>query len=75
MTDQQHNDRRVRLSGMWRHTDKNGQPYYSGSLGGGKLLMFPVKEKKGYNSPDANLFLVPLEENKSEQADNSAAYF
>ena len=37
--------------------------------------MFPVKEKKGDNSPDANLYLVPLEEKKSEQADNSAADF
>lgn len=56
------NDRRVRLSGMWRNTDKNGNPYYSGTLGGGKLLMFPAKEKKGDSSPDANLYLVPIEE-------------
>ena len=53
-------DHRVRLSGMWRHTDKNGKPYYSGSLGGGKLLMFPVKEKSE-NGPDANLYIVPAE--------------
>lgn len=62
------NDRRVRLSGMWRHTDKNGKPYYSGTLGGGKLLMFPVKEKTE-NGPDANLYLVPIEQKEKPAAE------
>ena len=41
MTDK--NETRIRLSGMWQNKTADGETYFSGSLGDGKLLMFKNK--------------------------------
>ena len=41
MTDK--NETRIRLSGMWQNKTADGETYFSGPLGDGKLLMFKNK--------------------------------
>ena len=54
------NKDKVFLSGLWRHTSKKGQTYYSGTLGGGRLLVFANNRKKTEESPDLMLYLAPV---------------
>ena len=37
----------IRLSGLWENTSENGEKYYAGNLGSGKLMMFrnPYSDK------------------------------
>ena len=44
MTDK--NETRIRLSGMWQNKTSDGETYFSGSLGDGKLLMFKKQVRR-----------------------------
>ena len=57
MTDK--NDTRIRLSGMWQNKTSDGETYFSGSLGDGKLLMFKNKYAEKESDPKWRLYLVP----------------
>ncbi len=59
------NGGRIRISGLWREKATNGQEYLSGSLGSFKVLIFPVREKKGPNGPDFELFLTAAEKQQT----------
>lgn len=48
---------RVRLTGLWKNTDKNGNPYLSGSAGMAKIMIFPNTRKVGEKDPDYYLDL------------------
>jgi len=52
----------VKLTGLWKNTDKEGKIYLSGSLGGVKVLVFPNAFKKAEKDPDYNLFFAPKED-------------
>lgn len=52
----------INATGLWLQKDKNGNSYMSGSLGGVRVLIFKVKEKKGENSPDYTLCFAPNEQ-------------
>jgi len=51
------NNEMVKLTSLWVGQDKHGEPYYSGPMGDGKLMIFknPYKEKE--NQPDLNVFI------------------
>lgn len=55
------NERRIYLSGLWLETSKNGEKYFTGSMGqNGKLLIFKnSKREESSKQPDYNLYLVP----------------
>jgi uncharacterized protein (DUF736 family) len=51
----------INLTGLWKHTSKNGTEYLSGRIGGAKVMIFPVKDKKSDKSPDYTLCLTEFE--------------
>lgn len=65
----------VKLTGLWKNTDKEGKPYLSGTLGGVKVFVFPNKYKTTADGkePDYNLFFTPntSKENKSKPENRS----
>ncbi len=57
----------VNVCGLWLNESKNGEKYFSGSLGNMNVLIFKVKEKKSEKSPDYTLCIAPREQ-KDKQA-------
>jgi uncharacterized protein (DUF736 family) len=45
-----------RIGAMWRHTDKRGKQYLSGTVGDLKIVIFPNTQKAGERSPDFIVF-------------------
>lgn len=50
----------IRLTGLWRQ-ERDGRSHLSGSLGGGRLLVFPNERKANERDPDFVVYLVPAE--------------
>lgn len=59
----------IPLTGLWMRTDKNGNTYYTGSLGNARLMVFKNNRKENDNQPDYIMFLT--ENKKREEPDNS----
>jgi hypothetical protein len=59
----------IKLTGLWLNT-KDGKQYFSGSLGGAKVLIFKNDYKKEDKHPDYNLFLVKKEK-REDAADET----
>lgn len=57
----------IYVTGLWKNKDKNGNMYLSGLMGGVRVLVFPVKEKKSEKSPDYSLCFAPNEEQTKPQ--------
>jgi len=57
----------IKMGGLWENKDKNGDIYYSGSLGNGRVMIFKNKYKEKENQPAYNLFIA---ENKKEDSDS-----
>lgn len=51
----------IRLTGLWRNETQDGRPYMAGSLGGGRVVIFPNDRKSGERDPDFVVYLVPGE--------------
>jgi len=60
-------DNLIEATGLWVNKAKDGSTYYSGYLGGMKLLVFPNRNKEpGSNQPD---FRLCVGKNKKRQED------
>ena len=54
----------VKLTGVWRHKDKNGNTYLSGALSGiSQLVILPNAYKRNDKDPD---YLVYINESKKK---------
>lgn len=51
----------INATGLWKQKDKAGNTYLTGMMGGVRVLIFPVKEKKSDKSPDYSLCFAPNE--------------
>lgn len=63
----------IKVCGLWLNESKNGK-YFSGTLGGIKILIFKNQYKKEDKHPDYNLFFAPKEDKRgggSSGGDNS----
>ena len=50
----------LKVGGLWKNTDKNGNDCFSGDFTfGTKMLVFKNTFKKQENEPDFNVFLSP----------------
>ena len=59
----------IRVGGLWKNKDRNGNTYLAGNLGGLRVMIFPVTEKRGEKSPD---YSICFDENKpKEQQDKN----
>ena len=53
---------KIKLTGLWKNTSKDGQTYYSGSLSPTvRVLVFKNNFKKEDRDPDLVLYLAPAE--------------
>jgi uncharacterized protein (DUF736 family) len=59
----------VEIGGLWENETRDGETYYSGSLGQAKLLVFRNKNKKSSKHPDFNIFVAPKVRKQAEQKD------
>jgi len=41
-----------KIGALWQKNDKNGQPYFSGIIGGKSVIVFKNKYKQASNHPD-----------------------
>ena len=48
----------IRLTGLWENS-KDGKRWLSGSLGGGRLMIYRNENKKNEKEPDFNVYLYP----------------
>ena len=56
---------RIKLTGLWQNTDKNGNTYYAGNLSPTvRLLIFKNNFKQGERDPDLIVYLTPAEKKK-----------
>ena len=46
------------IMGMWENTDKRGNKYLSGNLGGIRVLIFKNTYKQGEREPDYRLYIA-----------------
>lgn len=63
----------INATGLWKNKDKNGNTYLTGLMGGVRVLVFPVKEKKSDKHPDYTLCFTanePQEAKPSEPEEN-----
>jgi hypothetical protein len=47
----------IRVMGLWENTDKRGNKYLSGSIGGVRVMIFANTFKQGEREPDYRLFI------------------
>ena len=60
----------IKITGLWENKDKNGNTYYSGTMGSSKvIIMKNTFKKEGSNQPDWNFCIA---ENK-KKSDNKEA--
>lgn len=56
----------INATGLWKQKDKNGNVYLTGLMGGVRVLIFPIKEKKSDKSPDYSMCFAPNEPKESQ---------
>lgn len=56
----------IRLGGLWRN-EKDGRTYLSGKLGNVQVFIFPVREKRGENSPDYDLCIAEVKPREEQR--------
>ena len=49
----------IQLTGLWLNQSKSGEKYFSGNLGGAKVLIFKNKHKTEEKHPDYQLYIAP----------------
>ena len=55
---------KIKLTGLWKETSKDGQEYLSGGMvPGAKLLIFQNKFKSKPSDPDYIAYLAPKKDN------------
>lgn len=49
----------IKATGLWLNTDKEGNKYFSGSLGNARVVIFKNNFKEeGSNEPDYNMYFA-----------------
>tara|TARA_Y100000310_G_scaffold271169_1_gene285536 strand:- start:2409 stop:2633 length:225 start_codon:yes stop_codon:yes gene_type:complete len=60
----------LKLGGLWKNTDKNGNEYFSGNYTyGTKLLIYINTFKERDNEPDYILYITKQEKKNSSDSD------
>ena len=61
---------KIKLTGLWKSTDKSGNTYYAGNLSPTvRLLVFKNTYKQGERDPDLVAYLVPAEKKRASAGD------
>ena len=62
------NNVKIPLGGLWANQMKDGSMYFSGSLGQGKIVIFPNGYKEKETDPDYKMYICP----KPKKNENSS---
>ena len=63
---------KLKLTGLWKNQDKNGETYLAGNLTPtARLVIFPNGFKNGDRDPDLIAYLVPAEKKLAPSADSA----
>lgn len=68
----------IKITGLWRNTDKQGNKYLSGNLNAiTNLMVMPntFKKEGDTKSPDFFVYIAPKEKEKSETKNDSSLDF
>ncbi len=59
-------DNKVRLTGLWKNTDKQGNIFLTGTINpsAGVMILPNTFKKPGENGPDFYLYIVPKEKDE-----------
>ena len=49
---------KIKLGSLWRREDSHGTPYWTGSLGEARLLVFTRVKKGDRDEPDLDIYIV-----------------
>ena len=61
---------KIKLTGLWRGENRNGEAYFSGSVNPTmRLLIFKNNHKGSERDPDLIAYLVPVEKKPAVSAD------
>lgn len=60
--------KQIKVASLWMNTSKSGMQYMTGKLGGLKIVIFPVKEKRSDRSPDFNMYFEEVPYDAAPQA-------
>ncbi len=62
---------RLPLMSLWEKTDRNGNKYFSGSLNGLPVTIFPAKKRAGDKSPTHYMFVSEKFKKEEDQQTES----
>lgn len=67
----------IKLCALWQKKSKNGDTYFSGSMGDAKVLIFKNAKKRKPNAPDYFLYVDSKQkgEDKSQQKQDTSIPF
>ena len=57
----------IKLTGLWKNVDKNGNDYFTGTLGNARICIYANTYKTADKQPD---FYLYLDEQKKKKDDN-----
>lgn len=59
----------IKLGGLWRNVDREGNEYFSGNLNtSSRLMIFRNGYKKAEKEPDFILYIAPVEKREVEKS-------
>lgn len=65
----------IKLGGLWKNQDKNGNDYFSGGFTyGSKLLVMKNTFKKSEKEPDFHAYLAPKDSQDSQDSQEEALF-
>jgi len=76
MSNQTEESQLIELTGLWLNETKSGKKYFSGTLGGAKLLIFVNEYKEKDAHPDYKMFIAKKQKKEEgQQQDNKGVPF
>jgi len=67
---------KIKLGGLWKNQDKNGNDYFSGGFTyGSRLLVMKNTFKKSEKEPDFHAYLVPKKDDSQDSQMEDEAPF
>ena len=64
----------IKITGLWKGKDKNGKTYFSGTMGGAKVLIFANNYKEEDKHPDYIMYFAQKEDKKTQTQQERAKY-
>ena len=64
----------IEITGLWEKKDKNGNTYFSGTMGNAKVLVMKNNFKEKETQPDYKMFLVEKEKKEEKKEEKKSSW-